>query len=255
MFPELKTRPYSVPQPNDWTTYTRSLLASFEAAAPGSTQGLPELIPEKWPLEETHYYVHSFGFCRKTKNQRQKCRFSSNKFIKSQIIQDIALVFAGGSKNPSAKQKHIAHSWEKAFSSAHQSTLNALANSASHTSKVDLNEAAMEIIDDYGRETDIPVYSGVILGALVAYLLFGLLVFLGEGMVVLSGVIPWIVMVLFVVETLWRSRRSVGVLEETLAAGQLAVVGFMMFLLAATMVFGYKVGAESIKRWMNERRV
>lgn len=108
------TLKYSVGGLGDWYDFSRFLLETFEDASPGSTGKMAEFIPEKWPLGETQYYIHYYGYCRKSEKKPTVCHKSSDNPLK-RIVYDIGTVLAQEMETTKMNQNHIALSWEKAM--------------------------------------------------------------------------------------------------------------------------------------------
>lgn len=233
---------YTVQEPYDWTDYARSHLELFENAAPGSTKGLADIIPEKWPLGKTEYYVHSFGFCRKTENKSDVCRHASNSAIRSQIIQDIGLVFAESLVGGTIKLQHVATSWKNAFDDAYQLAFNSLSTSTFHNfTTVNTTNTAMEIIEDYGRESPNFLFAPILFSV---YLMFFILAALGLLLVnhgvsmIMSGVLAILWMIPLVIEAVCHPNRRAGFLEETKTVGGVTVHLLMIALMTVTTTIG-----------------
>ncbi|KAF3987501.1 hypothetical protein FT663_04422 [Candidozyma haemuli var. vulneris] len=112
MFPSVYAAPIklTLPGTSDYFSYTRNLLNQCEAAAPGSTGQMRQFIPQEWPLGNTTYYRHYWGYCRKSENTPPACFKSFAESFLENIVYDVPYVVL---RNETAKiQQMAADDWK-----------------------------------------------------------------------------------------------------------------------------------------------
>lgn len=224
---------YSVQSPYDWTDYLRSLLDLFEKAAPGSTSGMASFIPEKWMLEQTDFYLHLLGFCRKSKGESPNClkRYHGDTF-QNDIVYGLAFLIARSRVHDKWELEIVATEWTNRLTGAASLAKAAIEGKAPRR----IDKAAIAIIENYWDLSSRPVFVSVLL-CLPFPLYFTLVIgafAVGTRALIVFGLLAACFQLLLVIELLCRHNSTVGVLDKSKGGAlTMAIVAWVLETLLA----------------------